>query len=67
VEVAADVSAAAGAGPVLVAAHAGDWLGYLLQPADYARGGYEPCLAYHGRDLAPRFVVRSRAALEAVR
>jgi hypothetical protein len=67
VEVAADVRAAAGAGPVLVAAHAGDWLGYLLQPADYARGGYEPCLAYHGRDLAPRFVVRSRAALEAVR
>lgn len=67
VEVAADVRRAAGPGPLLVAAHAGDWLGYLLSPADYDRGGYEPCLAYHGRDLAPLFVERSRAVLGAVR
>lgn len=67
VEVAANVRDAAGPGPVLVAAHAGGWLGYLLSPDDYDRGGYEPCLAFHGRNLAPAFVERSRAVLDEVR
>jgi hypothetical protein len=43
-------------GPLLIAAHANDWLGYLLMPEDWDRGGYEPCLAYHGRDMAPGFI-----------
>jgi hypothetical protein len=50
-------------GPVLVAAHAGDWLGYLLLPGDYDRGGYETCLSFHGRDAAPVLV---EAAVEAL-
>lgn len=57
VEVAAALRARAPAGgPLLIAAHANDWLGYLLMPEDWDRGGYEPCLAYHGRELAPRFL-----------
>jgi hypothetical protein len=51
-------------GPVLVAAHANDWLGYLLAPGDYDRGGYETCLSFYGRDLAPVLVA---AAVEALR
>jgi single-strand selective monofunctional uracil DNA glycosylase len=50
-------------GALLVAAHANDWLGYLLEPDDWARGGYETCLAFHGGDLAPRFVEEAAAAL----
>jgi hypothetical protein len=65
VEVAAALRARAPAGPpLLVAAHANDWLGYLLQPEDWDRGGYEPCLAYHGRALAPRFVDEAARLLQ---
>jgi hypothetical protein len=57
VEVAAAIRARSPlAGPLLIAAHANDWLGYLLMPEDWDRGGYEPCLAYHGRDQAPTFI-----------
>lgn len=64
VEVAAALrERAAAGGPLLVAAHADDWLGYLLMPEDYDRGGYEACLAYHGRDAAPRFVDAAAAVL----
>jgi single-strand selective monofunctional uracil DNA glycosylase len=48
---------------LLVAVHANDWLGYLLEPADWARGGYETCLSFHGGELAPRFVAEAAAAL----
>jgi hypothetical protein len=48
---------------LLVAAHANDWLGYLLEPDDWQRGGYETCLAFHGGGLAPRFVDEAAAAL----
>jgi hypothetical protein len=67
VEVAAALRARSpGGGPVLVAAHANDWLGYLLMPEDWDRGGYEPCLAYHGRELAPRFVDAAARVLESL-
>ncbi len=57
VEVAAAIRAGSfRPGPLLIAAHANDWLGYLLMPEDWDRGGYEPCLAYHGRNLAPSFI-----------
>jgi hypothetical protein len=57
VEVAAAIRAGSlRPGPLLIAAHANDWLGYLLMPEDWDRGGYEPCLAYHGRDMAPGFI-----------
>jgi hypothetical protein len=65
VEVAAAIRARSpGAGPLLIAAHANDWLGYLLMPEDWDRGGYEPCLAYHGRDLAPTFIGEAAEVLE---
>jgi single-strand selective monofunctional uracil DNA glycosylase len=48
---------------LLVAAHANDWLGYLVQPDDWARGGYESCLSFHGGALAPRFVDEAAEAL----
>jgi hypothetical protein len=67
VEVAAALRARArGDDPVLIAAHANDWLGYLLMPEDWDRGGYEPCLAYHGRELAPRFVDAAARVLAAL-
>jgi len=67
VEVAAAIRARAGdEGPLLLAAHANDWLGYLLTPEDWDRGGYEPCLSYHGRDLAPRFVEEAAGVLGAL-
>jgi hypothetical protein len=62
VETAAELRRAA-PGPLLVAAHAGGWLGYLLEPEDYARGGYETCLSFHGRELAPRFVAAAAGVL----
>ena len=43
-------------GPLLVAAHADGWLGHLLMPEDYARGGSEACLAFHGPRAAVPFV-----------
>jgi hypothetical protein len=33
-----------------VVAHAGDWLGYVVSRDEYARGGYEACLCFHGPD-----------------
>jgi hypothetical protein len=53
--------------PVLVVSHANDWLGYLVMPEDFDRGGYETCLSFHGRDLGPRLVAEAVAALESVR
>lgn len=38
----------------IVISHANGWAGYMLEPDDYARGGYEATLAFHGPDLAVR-------------
>jgi neutral ceramidase len=38
----------------IVISHANGWAGYMLEPDDYARGGYEATLAFHGPDLALR-------------
>lgn len=45
---------------VYVASHCDGWIGYLLQPADYDRGGYEATLSFYGREGA-------NAVLDAVR
>jgi len=37
---------------VIVTSHGGGWLGYILTPDDYRRGGYEANLAFHGPDLS---------------
>lgn len=52
--------------PLLVAAHVNAWLGYLVSPEDWARGGYETCLSFHGPDLAPDFVDQAVGALGAL-
>jgi len=65
VEIAAALRARA-PGLLAVAAHSGDWLGYLLLPDDYARGGYETCLAFHGPGLAPAFLDASVEVLDAL-
>jgi hypothetical protein len=51
-------------GPLMLIAHANDWLGYLLEPADFASGGYESCLAFHGDDAALPFAESAVQLLE---
>ncbi|MBS1704795.1 MAG: hypothetical protein JST40_02895 [Armatimonadetes bacterium] len=34
----------------VVNSHVGGWIGYLLDPEDYARGGYEATLNFYGKD-----------------
>ncbi len=62
VEVAARIRARV-AGPLMLVAHANDWLGYLLEPDDFASGGYESCLAFHGSDAALPFAAAAEALL----
>jgi hypothetical protein len=50
-------------GPLLIAAHTHAWLGYLVAPDDWLRGGYETCLSFHGGDLAPLFVEQAVSTL----
>ena len=45
----------------MLVAHANDWLGYLLEPDDFASGGYESCLSFHG-DRRGAAVRRCRGA-----
>jgi hypothetical protein len=62
VEVAARIRGGA-AGPLMVVAHANDWLGYLLEPDDFAAGGYESCLAFHGDAAAVSFAEAAQRVL----
>ncbi len=48
----------------LVMSHAGGWVGYILEPKDYDKGGYEATLAFHGRGLADRVVEAAKKALD---
>jgi hypothetical protein len=52
-------------GPLMLIAHANDWLGYLLEPDDYQAGGYESCLGFHGDQAAPPFADAAVQLLEA--
>ena len=51
-------------GPLMLIAHANDWLGYLLEPEDFAAGGYESCLAFHGDQAALPFADAAVQVLE---
>ena len=51
-------------GPLMLVAHANDWLGYLLEPPDLEAGGYESCLAFHGVDAALPFAEAAVQLLE---
>ena len=40
----------------IVISHTNGWIGYILTPEDYDRGGYEATLSFHGRDTSDRVV-----------
>lgn len=44
----------------LAIAHCGNWIGYLLTPDDYDRGGYEADLNFYGRDSGEMTVDAAR-------
>lgn len=49
---------------VLVCSHVDGWMGYILGPADYDRGGYEATLSFYGREEGDKVVA---AGVEALR
>jgi neutral ceramidase len=49
---------------VLVCSHVNGWMGYILDPADYGRGGYEATLAFHGPQAGERVVDAGIRALK---
>lgn len=54
---------AAGTGTVLVCSHVNGWMGYLLDPGDYDRGGYEATLSFYGRNEGEKVVGAAKKAL----
>lgn len=44
---------------VWVVSHCNGWVGYILMPEDYDRGGYEATLAFHGRNLSDKVIEAS--------
>lgn len=48
---------------VVVTSHTNGWIGYILDPQDYDRGGYEATLAFHGKLAGDRVVEAATAAL----
>jgi hypothetical protein len=49
---------------VLVVSHVNGWIGYLLGPEDYDRGGYEATLNFYGRDEGLKVVAAADQALD---
>jgi hypothetical protein len=49
-----------------VIAHANDWIGYVVTPATYERGGYEACMSLHGPEFGPWLVDEALATLRAL-
>lgn len=49
---------------VAVVSHCNGWMGYLLSPEDYRRGGYEATLMFYGPESGTRVV---EAAIRAIR
>lgn len=52
---------------VLTVSHCNGWMGYILMPDDYARGGYEASLGFHGPDFGRHVVDKAREGLAALR
>jgi hypothetical protein len=48
---------------VVVVSHVNGWIGYILLPADYDRGGYEATLSFNGRETASRVVSAAGVAI----
>ncbi|MGE3127908.1 MAG: hypothetical protein AB7F50_11175 [Fimbriimonadaceae bacterium] len=51
----------------VVVSHADGWAGYVLEPEDYDRGGYEATLAFYGRGGADRLVDAVQESLASYR
>lgn len=51
---------------VLVCSHVNGWMGYILDPADYDRGGYEATLSFYGREEGAKVVEAGVSALHAL-
>ena len=49
----------------LVVSHVDGWIGYVLTPADYARGGYEATLSFNGPTTSERLVEALKDSLSA--
>lgn len=49
---------------VLVCSHVNGWMGYILDPADYDRGGYEAELSFYGREEGRKVVDAAVATLK---
>ncbi len=54
------VAAEAGFKSTVIISHCNGWIGYILMPLDYDRGGYEATLALHGRDLSERIIAATK-------
>lgn len=50
---------AAGFKTVIPVSHTNGWIGYILEPNDYEKAGYEATLAFHGPKTADRIVEAS--------
>jgi hypothetical protein len=48
---------------VLVCSHVNGWMGYILDPMDYDRGGYEAMLSFYGREQGFKVVEAAKKAL----
>ncbi|GMV36865.1 MAG: hypothetical protein AMXMBFR61_13730 [Fimbriimonadales bacterium] len=44
-----------------VVSFAGDWVGYVLTPEEYARGGYEATVSFHGPHLLDALLAAARS------
>lgn len=51
---------------VLVCSHVNGWMGYILAPDDYDRGGYEATLSFYGREEGAKVVDAGIQALKAL-
>lgn len=51
----------------LTISHVNGWVGYILQAPDYARGGYEATLAFHGPSMADRVMEAVERAIDQLR
>ena len=49
---------------VLVCSHVNGWMGYILGPEDYDRGGYEATLSFYGREEGAKVVDAGIEALK---
>lgn len=62
-----DAGQKAGFSATIVVSHVNGWIGYILDPEDYDRGGYEATLSFHGREIGLRVVKAAEEALSDLR